>query len=57
MAPNFTYSQKSYFFKPLLSYNFYGTEMYEMYFFIFASCEQLSVFFCSKDGPIKKKCF
>ena len=50
VAPNVTYSQKSYFLKYiwnlldqlLLPYKFYGRDMYGMYFFIFASCEPLS---------------
>ena len=49
IALNFTYSQKSQFFKynwkfldqPLLPYKFHGSDMSGMYFLIFASCEPL----------------
>ena len=50
IAPNFTYSQKSYFLKficnfldqLLLPYNFYGRDVSGIFFSIFASCEPLS---------------
>ena len=50
IAPNFTYSQKSWFFKYnwnfldqlLLPYKFQGSDMWGMYFFISASCEPLT---------------
>ena len=50
IAPNFTYSQKSQFFKYnwnfldqlLLPYKFYDRGMWGILFFIFATCERLS---------------
>ena len=51
-APNFTFSQKSYFLKYICNfldqllhpYKFYGRDMSGILFFIFASCEPLSFF-------------
>ena len=51
IAPNFTYSHKSWFFKYnwnfldqlLLPYKFYGIGMWGVLFFIFASCEPLKM--------------
>ena len=56
IAPNFTYSQKLWFFKYnwnfldqlLLPYKFHGRDMWGMYFFIFASCEPLIILFSRK---------
>ena len=50
IAPNFTFSRKSYFCKYnwnfldqlLQPYKFYSKDMLGVYFFIFASCEPLS---------------
>ena len=52
IAPNFTYSQKSQFFKDnwtfldqlLLPYKFCGRDMWGILFFIFASCEPLTLY-------------
>ena len=57
IAPNFTYSQKSLFFKYnwnffdqlLLPYKFYGRDTVGMLFFIFASCEPLTVIAACKE--------
>ena len=63
--PNFTYSQKLYFFKynwnfldqPLLPYKFHGSDMWGMYFFIFANCEPLSDNIVIKIFSFQKHCF
>ena len=52
IAPNFTYSQNSLFFKYICNfldqllhpYKFHGSDMSGILFFIFASCEPLELF-------------
>ena len=67
IPPNFTFSQKSYFFKYICNflarllhpYKFYGRDMSGILFFIFASCEPLRVSkLCSLiQITYKKICF